>query len=83
MVELLLLSPCLPVVGTIDVAALLEAEGPGYEDGEIGTEEPVSLLPSPPAVGTIDVVITVGVHKLEHMYLCQLPHLWHMVHALK
>ena len=41
----------------------------------------MSLLPSPPVVGTIDVDITVGVHKLEHMHLCQLPHLWHMVQS--
>ena len=41
-------------MGTIDVAALLEAGEAGGEDGELGTGEPVSLLLSPP-VGTIDV----------------------------
>ena len=47
-------SPCL-VVDRIDVVTLLEAGEAGSEDGELGTEEPVSLLPSPPVVGTIDV----------------------------
>ena len=36
-VELALLSPCLPVVGTIDIAALLEGWEAGYEDWELGT----------------------------------------------
>ena len=49
------LSSCPPVVGTIDVAALLEAGEAGGEDGVLGTGEPVSLLLSPPVVGTIDV----------------------------
>ena len=59
------LPSCLPVVGTIDVAALLEAEEAGSEDWECGTEEPASLLPCPPAVGTIDVALPVTVVVLS------------------
>ena len=42
-------------MGTIDVAALLEAEKAGSEGGELCTEEPASLLSCPPVVGTIAV----------------------------
>ena len=42
-------------MGTIGVDALLEAEEAGIEDGELGTEEPASLLSCPPVVDTIDV----------------------------
>ena len=55
----------LPVVGTIDVAALLEGREAGSEDWEVGTEEPASLLPCPPAVGTIDVALPVTVVVLS------------------
>ena len=55
----------LPAVGTIGVAALLEAGEAGSEDGELGTGEPASLLPCPTAVGTIDVALSVTVVVLS------------------
>ena len=59
------LPSCLPVVGTIGAAALLEAEEAGSEDWECGTEEPASLLSRPPAVGTIGVALPVIVVVLS------------------
>ena len=56
-----------PVVGTIGVVALLEAEEPGSEDWECGTEEPASLLPCPPAVGTVAVALPVTMLVLSSL----------------
>ena len=55
------------MVGTIGVAALLEAEEPGSEDWECGTEEPASLLPCPPVVGTVAVALPVTVLVLSSL----------------
>ena len=52
-------------MGTIGVAALLEEGEAGSEDWELGTEEPASLLPSPPVVGTIAVALPVTVVVLS------------------
>ena len=59
----------LSVVGTIDVAALLEGREAGSEDWEVGTEGSASLLPCPPAVGTIDVALPVTVVVLSPLLL--------------
>ena len=59
------LPSCPPVVGTIGVAALLEAGEAGGEDGELGTGEPASFLPCPTVVGTIDVALPVTVVVLS------------------